>query len=73
MSAEKRICVLHANDTDILAKVTAALSESSVVAVNVANKAKGENAYTVVDANGDVSAAADKIAAIAGVRRVRVI
>ena len=46
-SAEHRICVLHAAGDDMVAKITAAVG--SVAAI--ASKAKGENAYTVVDVN----------------------
>ena len=47
-SAEKRICIFHAAGDDMIAKITAAVG--SVAAI--ASKAKGENAYTIVDVNG---------------------
>ncbi len=51
-STDTRICVLHAAGDDMLAKLTAAVS--GVVAM--ASKAKGENAYTILDVNGDAAA-----------------
>ncbi len=47
-SGDKRICVLHAAGDDMVAKITAAIG--GVVAI--ASKARGENAYTIVDVNG---------------------
>ena len=45
---DKRICILHAAGDDMVAKITATVG--AVVAI--ASKAKGENAYTIVDVNG---------------------
>ncbi len=74
MSGDARVCVLHANAADALAKITAALSEAGICVENVTSKAKGDNAYTIADVKGAVSADAEaKLAAIDGVRRVRVI
>jgi D-3-phosphoglycerate dehydrogenase len=56
-STDTRICVLHKAGDDMLAAITACVS--GVVAV--ASKAKGENAYTILDVNGD---AADAVAAL---------
>ena len=47
-SGDKRICILHASGDDMVAKITAAVG--SVVAIT--SKARGENAYTIVDVNG---------------------
>lgn len=47
-SGDARICVLHAAGDDMVAKISAAAG--SVAAI--ASKAKGENAYTIVDVNG---------------------
>ncbi len=47
-SAEKRICVLHAAGDDMVAKITAAVG----AVAGIASKARGENAYTIVDVNG---------------------
>jgi D-3-phosphoglycerate dehydrogenase len=74
MSADKRICVLHANIPTMLSQITATLSEVGVNIENMTNKSKGENAYTMAEINGTVSEETiAKITAIEGVRRVRVI
>ncbi|MBQ8344805.1 MAG: phosphoglycerate dehydrogenase [Clostridia bacterium] len=73
-SADKRMCVLHANVPNVISQITAALSETGANIENMMNKSKGDNAYTVVDITGEVTEnAANKIAAIEGVYRVRVI
>ena len=74
MSGDKRICVLHANVPAILSQVTSVLSDNGINIENMINKSKGDNAYTIVDIKGDVATEAlDKISAIDGIRRVRVI
>ena len=73
-SADKRMCVLHANVPNVISQITAALSETGANIENMMNKSKGDNAYTMVDITGEVTEnAANKIAAIEGVYRVRVI
>ncbi len=74
MSAEHRVCVLHANVPNVLSQITAALAECGANIENMTNKSKADNAYTVVDVTGaltDDSVA--KISAINGVFRVRII
>ena len=74
MSADKRICVLHANIPNIISGITSAIGETGANIENMMNKSKGDNAYTMAEINGAVPAATvEKIAAIEGVRRVRVI
>ena len=69
-----RVCVLHKNVPAILSKITAILGDANVNIANMANNGKGDNAYTLIDVEADVDdAAVEKIAAIEGVRRVRVI
>ena len=69
-----RICVLHANVPAVLSKITTALSESGANIENMINKSKGDNAYTLVDFTGTLSATAvEEILTISGVVRVRVI
>lgn len=69
-----RVCVLHKNVPAILSKITAILGDANVNIANMANNGKGDNAYTLIDVEADVDdAAVEKIGAIEGVRRVRVI
>jgi hypothetical protein len=56
-STDTRICVLHKAGDDMLAAITACVSGIAAVA----SKAKGENAYTILDVNGD---ATDAVAAL---------
>ena len=74
MSGDKRVCVLHANVPTILSQITTVLSDTGANIENMTNKSKGDNAYTMVDITGDVSAEVSaKLGAIEGVARVRVI
>ena len=74
VSGHKRICVLHANVPAVISGITTALSESGANIENMINKSKGDNAYTLVDFTGELSAAAEeKLSAIAGVVKVRII
>ena len=74
VSGNARVCVLHANAPTLLAEITAACSENGITIANMINKSKGDNAYTMVDVNGTVSdATVEKLAALEGVRKVRVI
>ena len=73
-SGDVRVCVLHANVPSIISQITTALSEQSINIENMTNKSKGDNAYTMAEINGSVSEETiAKIAAIDGIRRVRVI
>ncbi len=73
-SGDVRVCVLHANVPSIISQITTALSDQSINIENMINKSKGDNAYTMAEIKGSVPATTvDKIAAIDGVRRVRVI
>lgn len=69
-----RVTVIHKNVPNIITTVTAALSETGNNIESLDSKSKKDYAYTIIDTANDVdAAAADKIAAIDGVIRVRVI
>ncbi len=69
-----RICVLHANIPAVITGITAALAEEGLNIESMANKSKGDNAYTVMDVSSVPSdAAVAHIATIAGVTKVRVV
>ena len=73
-SGDHRVCVLHANIPNVISGITAVLSECGVNIENMINKSKGDNAYTMVDVTGAVAAdVADKVSAVEGVYRIRVI
>jgi D-3-phosphoglycerate dehydrogenase len=74
MSADKRVCVLHANVPTILSQITTVLSDMGVNIENMTNKSKGDNAYTMVDVTGSLSDdVVAKLSAVDGIVRVRVI
>ena len=74
VDGHKRICVLHANVPAVISGVTSVLSDVGANIENMVNKSKGDNAYTLVDFTGDLAdGVVEKITAIAGVMRVRVI
>ncbi len=73
-SGVARLCIIHRNIPNMLASVTSFLSQDGVNVENMTNKSKGEYAYTVVDVNTDIDeGVADKIRAIDGILRVRLI
>ncbi len=67
---DTRFCVMHKNVPELLKKV---LSELNGNIENMLSKSRGEYAYTILDVAGADKTDADKIAAVDGVIRVRVI
>ena len=65
-SGEKRICIMHKNVPE---RLHDALEGMTVV--GMLTKSRGDYAYTIVDVTGDVNV--DKLTAVEGVVRVRVI
>ena len=69
-----RVAVLHANVPNMISQISGAFAESSVNIANLTNKARGEQAYTMLDLDVPVTEAViEELRAIEGVRRVRVI
>lgn len=64
-SASNRVCVLHKAGDDMLAAITSKLSGVAAVA----SKAKGANAYTIVDVTADATDAVSALNATEGVYR----
>lgn len=69
-SADTRFCVMHKNVPELLKKV---LTEINGNVENMLSKSRGDYAYTILDVAGADKADADKIAAVDGVVRVRVL
>ena len=68
-----RICIIHKNIPEMIAKITSALSSKGVNIEHMVNAGKKSVAYTILDVN-EVPENADKaIAAIEGVIRARII
>lgn len=70
-----KICVLHKNVPNILSKLTSALGEAGTNIENMVNASKKENAYTIIEVSADsnVDNICDKLKAVDGVIRVRII
>ena len=69
-----RVCVLHKNIPNMLAQVSSAVSACGVNIESMTNKSRKDLAYTVLDIVGAVADdVPDKIAAIDGIIRVRVL
>ena len=69
-----RVAVLHANVPNMISQITNVFGDAGVNIDNLTNKARGEAAYTLLDLDAAApEAAVEKLAAIEGVRRVRVV
>lgn len=67
---DTRFCVMHKNVPELLKKV---LAEVNGNVENMLSKSRGDYAYTIIDVAGADKADADKISAVEGVVRVRVL
>ena len=66
-----RIAVLHKNVPNMIGQFTALLGKKGINIVNMANKSKGNNAYTVIYTETDPAGIAAELSAIENVYRVR--
>ncbi len=72
-STAVRICVIHNNIPNMLTQISGIVSESNINIEKLNNQSKKDYAYTVLDVENIDDAAIEKIKAIDGVIRVRVI
>lgn len=73
-SGKHRVCIIHRNIPNMLTAITGIFAGDNVNIENLLNKSRGNYAYSMLDIDeADTSAVADKIGAIDGVIRVRVI
>ena len=73
-TGDTRICIFHKNVPNMLAQITAVLSEQKINVENLINRSKKDNAYTLVEIIGKVTDESVKaIEAIDEVIKVRVI
>ena len=69
-----RIAITHKNIPSMLSNFSKIVADKGINIVNMLNKSKKENAYTIMDVEGDVpDNIADAISTISGVNSVRVI
>jgi D-3-phosphoglycerate dehydrogenase len=67
-----RVAIANANVPNMLAQISAAMAKAGLNIHNMVNKSRGEMAYTLVDVDSPVQAAAlESLARIAGVLAVR--
>ena len=73
-SGISRVCLIHKNVPAMLTQITSILSTEGVNVENLTNKSKKDYAYTMVDLDARIKdAVADKLRAIPGMIRVRVL
>ncbi len=73
-SGISRVCLIHRNVPAMLTQITSILSAEGINVENLTNKSKKDYAYTMVDLDARIKdTAADKLRAIPGMIRVRVL
>jgi D-3-phosphoglycerate dehydrogenase len=74
-NGDPRLCVIHQNIPNVLAKITELISTQGVNIENMVNAGnKGmKNAYTIIDMNETPEGILDAVASINGVIRVRLV
>ena len=69
-----RAAVMHENIPSMISRITDVFGEEGVNIENMTNKSRGDAAYTMLDLDQPVPATAvEKLEALEGVRRVRVV
>jgi D-3-phosphoglycerate dehydrogenase len=68
-----KVCIIHKNIPDTISKITGVFGAAGVNIENMVNKSKKDISYTMVDAIGDIGSAPEKLSALDGVIKVRVI
>ena len=74
LSSKTRITVIHRNVPNMISQISACFSNENINIDNLLNKSKKDNAYTIIDVDGEhVDKVVEKLQAVDGVIRVRVI
>lgn len=73
MGGKYRVTVAHKNIPNMLATFSTLMSNENVNIINMINKSKGENAYTMMDVDAIPDALEQELEAVEGVQRVRII
>ncbi|MBR5382112.1 MAG: 3-phosphoglycerate dehydrogenase [Oscillospiraceae bacterium] len=68
-----RLCVIHMNVPDMIAKITGVVSAEGLNIENMLNAGKKVHAYTMIDLDKATDGLAEKVGALEGVLRARVI
>ncbi len=72
-STEARVCVIHKNIPGIISAITTALAEKETNVANMQNSSRGDFAYTILDIDSLHDGIEEKLMAVDGIIRVRVI
>lgn len=73
-TGDVRLCIFHKNVPSMVAQISTILSDSKINIENMINCSKKDNAYTLIEINGELpTEALDKISALENIIRVRVI
>lgn len=73
-TGDARLCVFHKNVPAMVAQISTVLSDYKINIANMINCSKKDNAYTLIEVNGDLpEEAVEKIKALENITRVRVI
>ena len=74
IAADGRIAVFHKNVQGMIGSITQVLAETDLNIENMANKSRGDNAYTLLEVSGTLDdAIVERISGLENVYRVRVI
>ena len=69
-----RVAIIHKNIPNMISQFTKVMSDNNVNISDMINKSKGDAAYTIINADHELTEAnKDAIAAIDGVLKVRII
>ena len=73
-TARNRICIINRNIPNMVAKISSQLGQYGINIETMANKARGDYAYTIVETNDDVDVSAlEGIRGSEGIIHVRII
>ncbi len=73
-TAKNRLTVCHKNIPNMVGQISTVLAHSNINIENMLNRSKGENAYTIIDYEGEITDhIAEKITQIKGVLRTRIL
>ncbi|MCL2088805.1 MAG: phosphoglycerate dehydrogenase [Oscillospiraceae bacterium] len=73
-SGNSRLCIFHKNVAAMISQFTTIMGDAGTNIEDMVNRSKGDNSYTIIDfSSGSAEKFVDKIAAISGVIKVRLI
>ena len=73
MEGKYRVTIAHKNIPNMVSTISALFADENINIINMINKSKKDNAYTIVDADSVPDALEEKIEKVDGVHKVRVI